>query len=175
MPQILVNQYGLSYIGAGFVIFPGSLLAMLVSRRVGRTIDQHGNSSIIRYAPLLVLASVVLFALFARTGFIAILFIYMILSVGFTYLSSSISNEMSRILDKSQIGSGLGLFQLLQFFSGAFGVAITASALGWQENLTFSQAYSNIYWGMVIVVLLSIGCALFYLRSTSQARAKVRV
>ncbi|TFE22659.1 MFS transporter [Cohnella luojiensis] len=170
LPQILVHQYGLSAIGAGLVIFPGSILAMLVSRRVGRTIDMRGNSSIIRYVPLLVLASVVLFALFASTGYIAILFIYMMLSVGFTYLSSSISNEMSRILDKSQIGSGLGLFQLLQFFSGAFGVAITASALVWQKQLTFSHAYSNIYWGMAIVVVISIGCALLYLRSNSRVK-----
>ncbi|MGO4276224.1 MFS transporter, partial [Paenibacillus sp. TAF58] len=36
MPQILVKQYGLSAIQAGLVIFPGSILAVFVSRRVGR-------------------------------------------------------------------------------------------------------------------------------------------
>ena len=149
---------------------------MLISRRVGRTIDLRGDSSIIRYVPLLVLASVVLFALFASTGYIAILFIYMMLSVGFTFLNSQTSlMRCPEFLDKSQIGSGLGLFQLLQFFSGAFGVAITASALIWQKQLALSHAYSNIYWGMAIVVVLSIGCALFYLRTNSRAQAEVRV
>jgi DHA2 family metal-tetracycline-proton antiporter-like MFS transporter len=168
MPQILVNQYSLSAIQAGLVIFPGSLLAMLISRRVGRIIDSQGNGSIIRYAPLLVLASVILFALFEGTSYLAIMFIYMLLSIGFSFLTSSISNEMTRILLPSQIGSGLGLFQLLQFFSGAFGVATSASALVWQKNLPLTQAYSNIYWGLAIVVILSIGCAVVYLRSSSR-------
>jgi MFS transporter, DHA2 family, metal-tetracycline-proton antiporter len=169
MPQILVKQYGLSAIEAGLVIFPGSLLAMLVSRRVGRFIDARGNSSIIRYAPLLLLASVVLFALFEGTSYVAILLIYMLMSTSFTVLTSSISNEMSRILKPAQIGSGLGLFQLLQFFSGAFGVATTASALVWQKSLPLASAYSNIYWGLTVIVLLAIVCASVYLRSAWRA------
>lgn len=164
LPQLLERQYGLSAIHAGLVIFPGSLLAMLVSRRVGRMIDHRGNAPILRFVPLLVLLSVVLFAALENTGYVSILFIYMLLSVGFTILSSSISNEVSRILQPAQIGSGLGLFQLLQFFSGAFGAAMTASALGWQKELPLSHAYSNIYWGLSVVVLLSIYCAFTYLR-----------
>lgn len=165
MPQILVKQYSLSAIEAGLVIFPGAFLAMLVSQKVGRIIDSKGNSSIIRYIPLLLLASVVLFALFEGNSYLAIMFIYMLMSISFTILSSSISNEMSRLLLPSQIGSGLGLFQLLQFFSGAFGVAMTASALNWQKDIPLANAYSNIYWGLTIVVILSIGCAIIYVRS----------
>ncbi|CAG7659091.1 MFS transporter [Paenibacillus allorhizosphaerae] len=162
MPQILVNLYGLSAISSGLVIFPGSLLALFLSQKVGRIIDRNGNAAIIRYIPLLVLASVLLFALFAGSSYVAILFIYMLLSVGFTFLTSSISNEMSRIVQPSQIGSGLGLFQLLQFFSGAFGVATTASALSWQKDLPLKAAYGNIYWGLTIIALISIVCAYLY-------------
>jgi DHA2 family metal-tetracycline-proton antiporter-like MFS transporter len=169
MPQILVNEFGLSAIESGFIIFPGSLLAMLISRKVGKIIDRNGNGTIIRYAPLLVLASAILFALFAGTSSIAILLIYMLMSVGFTFLTSSISNEMSRILLPSQIGSGLGLFQLLQFISGAFGVAITASALVWQKTLTLEVAYSHIYWGMAIIALIAIGCSFLYIKFSTRS------
>jgi DHA2 family metal-tetracycline-proton antiporter-like MFS transporter len=162
MPQILVNLYGLSAIASGLVIFPGSLLALFMSRKVGKIIDAFGNAGIIRFVPLLVLSSVLLFALFAGTSYLAILLIYMLLSIGFTCLSSSVSNEISRILPTSQIGSGMGLFQLLQFFSGAFGVATTASALTWQKDLPLKAAYSNIYWGLAIIVLVSIVCAYLY-------------
>ncbi|MBP1965513.1 MFS transporter [Paenibacillus aceris] len=165
MPQILVKQYHLSAIQAGLVIFPGSFLAMMISRQVGRIIDTRGNSAIIRYTPLLLLTSVVLFALFEGTSFLSIMFIYMLMSVSYTILTSSISNEMSRLLLPSQIASGLGLFQLLQFFSGAFGVAATASALVWQKDLSLAHAYSNVYWGLTLIVLLSIVCAIGYLRS----------
>ncbi|WP_199615129.1 MFS transporter [Paenibacillus alkalitolerans] len=164
MPQILVHQFGLSASVSGLIIFPGSLLAMLISRRVGKIIDRYGNESLIRYVPLLLLTSVVLFALFAGSSHIAVMFIYMLMSVSFTCLMSSISNEMSRILPKPQIGSGMGLFQLLQFFSGAFGVAATASALVWQKQLPLTAAYGNIYWGLTIVVLASIGCSYLYRR-----------
>jgi DHA2 family metal-tetracycline-proton antiporter-like MFS transporter len=169
MPQILVHQFGLSVSAAGLVIFPGSLLAMLMSGRVGRIIDRYGNGSILRYIPLLLLTSVILFALFASSTYIAIIFIYMLLSVGFTFLTSSVSNEMSRILPKSQIGSGMGLFQLLQFFSGAFGVAATAAALVWQKELPLASAYSHIYWGLVVIVAASIGCSLLYFRYSASA------
>jgi len=165
LPQILVKQYSLSAIQAGLVIFPGSFLAMIVSQRVGRIIDTRGNGSIIRFVPLLLLLAVILFALFEGISYLAVMCIYMLLSTSFTFLSSSISNEMSRILNSSQIGSGLGLFQLMQFFSGAFGVAITASALVWQKNLPLANAYSNIYWGLAVVVVLAIGCATIYLRN----------
>ncbi|MDR6880695.1 MFS transporter [Bacillus sp. 3255] len=165
MPQILVKQYGLSAIQAGLVIFPGSALAMIVSRKVGRIIDARGNSSLIRYTPLFLLASVILFALLEGVSFLAILFIYMLMSVSYTILTSSISNEISRLLLPSQIASGLGLYQLLQFFSGAFGVAATASALVWQKDFPLAHAYSNIYWGLTLVVILSIICAIGYLRA----------
>ncbi|WP_051250369.1 MFS transporter [Paenibacillus harenae] len=169
MPQILVHLYGLSAVSSGLVIFPGSLLALFLSRRVGKIIDRSGNSAIIRYIPYLLLTSVLLFAWLSGTSYIAIMLIYMLLSVGFTFMTSSISNEMSRILDKSQIGSGMGLFQLLQFFSGAFGVAMTASALTWQKDLPLTSAYSNIYWALAVVVLLSIGCAYLYLKRSAAA------
>ena len=169
MPQILIGTFDLSAIQAGLVIFPGSLLAMLLSRRVGALIDGYGNGVVLRYAPLLLLASVVLFALLAGQSFLAILFIYMLLSVGFTALSSSVSNELSRILPASQIGSGLGLFQLLQFFSGAFAVAAAAAAMEWQHDLPASTAYGNIYWGLSVLVLLAIGCASIYLRRARSA------
>ncbi|WP_219838401.1 MFS transporter [Paenibacillus sp. R14(2021)] len=165
MPQILVRGYGLSAIEVGLVIFPGSVVAMIVSRRVGRIIDARGNSSLIRYIPLLMLLSVILFALFGSVSYLTIMLIYMLMSISFTVLSSSVSNEITKLLQPSQIGSGLGFFQLMQFFSGAFGVAATASALGWQKNLAFETAYSNIFWGMVVIVALSILGALVYLRA----------
>lgn len=166
LPQILVHLHRLSAIEAGLVIFPGSLLALLLSRKVGAIIDRSGNAVIIRYVPMLILLSAVLFAMLAGTSYVSILVIYMLLSVGFTFMNSSISNEMSRLLPAAQIGSGMGLFQLLQFVSGAFGVALCASAIDWQKQLPLEEVYSNIYWGLAAVMLLSIGCAYLYIRGT---------
>jgi DHA2 family metal-tetracycline-proton antiporter-like MFS transporter len=162
LPQILTHRFGFSASHAGLVIFPGSLLAIFVSRSVGRIIDRYGNAGILRFAPLLVLTATVLFAFFAGRSWVAVMLIYMIMSLAFTTLSSSVSNEISRILPSSQIGSGMGLFQLLQFFSGAFSVAMAASALEWQRGLPLWTAYSNIYWGLSIAALIAIISAILY-------------
>ncbi|WP_342437797.1 MFS transporter [Paenibacillus sp. FSL L8-0436] len=166
LPQILTHRFGFSASHAGLVIFPGSLLAIIVSRGVGRIIDRYGNGGILRYAPLLVLTATVLFALLAAHSWIAVMLTYMIMSLSFTALSSSVSNEISRILPSAQIGSGMGLFQLLQFFSGAFSVALAASALEWQRGLSLSSAYSNIYWGLSLAAGIAILSAFMYRRSS---------
>ncbi|MEK4519290.1 MFS transporter [Paenibacillus sp. FSL H8-0122] len=168
LPQILTHRFGFSASHAGLVIFPGSLLAIFVSRLVGRMIDRYGNTGILRFAPLLVLAATVLFALFAGQSWVAVMLVYMIMSLSFTVLSSSVSNEISRILPASQIGSGMGLFQLLQFFSGAFSVAMAASALEWQRSLPLQAAYSNIYWGLSVAAIVAIGSAFIYLRGSGR-------
>lgn len=77
-------------------------------------------------------------------------------------ISSSVSNEISRTLPASQVGSGIGLFQLLQFFGGAF-----SGAMEWQHGLPQTTAYSNIFWGLTAIALLAIGSSYAYLRSAS--------
>lgn len=172
MPQMLVNRFEMTASHAGFIIFPGSLLAMLVSRRVGDAIDRYGNTAILKFAPPVMLLSALLFAVFAGHSWIAILLIYMLMSLGFTVMSSSISNEMSRILPSDQIGSGMGLFQLLQFFSGAFSVALAATAMEWQHHLSLAAAYGNLFWGLTVIAILAISCSFLYLRGPSKGIAR---
>lgn len=166
LPQILIHLFGFSASHAGLVIFPGSLLAIIVSRKVGRVIDRYGNAGILLYAPLLVLSATVLFALFAGHSWIAVMLVYMLMSLSFTSLQSGVSNEISRILPSGQIGSGMGLFQLLQFVSGAFSIAMSASALEWQHGLPLPDAYANIYWGLSVAALIAIVSAFAYRRSS---------
>lgn len=169
MPQMLVKLHGLSAINAGLAIFPGSILAMLVSPMTGRTIDRSGNHGILQFLPWLMAAGTLLLAVFAKESYLYLSLAYMLVSVAFTYITSSVSNEMSRLLIPAQIGSGLGLFQLMQFFSGAFGVALSATALIWQRDLAPAESYSNIYFGMTVIVLLSVISAHFYLKSRARA------
>lgn len=169
MPQMLVKFHGLSAIHAGLAIFPGSIMAMLVSPVTGRTIDRHGNHGILRLLPWLMVLGTLLFALFAKDGYGYLAAAYVLVSVAFTFITSAVSNEMSRLLVVEQLGSGLGLFQLMQFFSGAFGVALSATALVWQRDLTAAESFSNIYFGMSAILVLSILSAHFYLKSKSSS------
>jgi MFS transporter, DHA2 family, metal-tetracycline-proton antiporter len=171
MPQLLIKHYQMTAIYAGLVIFPGSLTAMFLSPLVGKVIDRAGNGGILFYIPGLLFLSTVLFALLAGESVFWIMGAYILLSIAFTFLTTAVSNEMSRILVKEEIGSGLGLFQLMQFFSGAFGVAISATALVWQKDLAAEVAYANIFRGMALVAFLCILAAQVYLRGKGKAQS----
>lgn len=161
-PQMLARVFGLAPLTSGLLLFPGALLAMLVSNRVGRIIDRYGNTALLRYVPWLMLLSTVLLALTASYSYYWIAALYILVSISFTTLSSAVSNELSRQLTTDRIGSGMGLFQLLQFFSGAFAVALSGSALVWQKSLPLERAFDNLIWGMAVVALLTIGSSILY-------------
>jgi DHA2 family metal-tetracycline-proton antiporter-like MFS transporter len=170
-PQLLARVYSLSPGASGLVLFPGALLAMLVSNRVGRIIDRYGNAALLRFVPWVLLVSVVLLALTAIHSYYAVAVVYMLTSVSFTAISSAVSNELSRLLPMERIGSGMGLFQLMQFFSGAFGVALSGTALVWQKALPPVRAFDNLLWGMCVISLLAIASALVYRRYTRKRAA----
>lgn len=161
-PQMLARVFGLAPLTSGLLLFPGALLAMLVSNRVGRIIDRYGNRALLRYVPWLMLLSTVLLALTASYSSYWIAALYILVSISFTTLSSAVSNELSRQLTTDRIGSGMGLFQLLQFFSGAFAVALSGSALVWQKSLPLTRAFDNLIWGMAVIAFLTIASSILY-------------
>ncbi|ANS73786.1 tetracycline resistance protein TetA [Paenibacillus yonginensis] len=169
IPQVLVHRFGFTASHAGFIIFPGSLCAIIASRKVGSIIDRHGNSSLLRFMPLVLLTGTVLFALFAADSWLSILFFYILVSLSFSTLTSSVSNQISRVLQGPQVGAGMGLYQLLQFFSGAFSVALASSAMEWQKGRVLQVVYTNIFWGMALLAVICVLCSLFYSRSSSLA------
>ena len=168
LPQVLAHLYALTPAQSGLVIFPGAFVSMLLSNRIGRMIDRHGNTLLLKFAPWLLLAAAGLFALFADQSIYAIMAVYMLLSVGFSSLTTSVSNELSGNLSMDQVGAGMGLFQLSQFFSGAFSVAVTGVALTAMQSIQLSSAYSYIFWGMTAVALASIIFSQLYLRMQSR-------
>lgn len=171
LPQVFAFLYGLTPAQSGLIIFPGSIVTVLASRPIGSLIDRSGNSLLIRFAPVSLLTASILLSLTATHSYIAIMLVYMLMSISFSALTSSVSNEISLILPQQQIGSGMGLFQLAQFFSGAFTVALAGSALVWQQKLSQVQAYSHIFWGMTAVVGCTLLISLLYGRRAAYAMA----
>ncbi|KIL39726.1 tetracycline resistance protein TetA [Gordoniibacillus kamchatkensis] len=155
MPMLLIRLFGVSSAATGLLIFPGAITAAIASNGIGKLIDRFGNRPLFRWGHVLLLGATLLFAMFGKVSPYAVLGIYMLMSVGITSVTTSVSNEMSRILPKDMVGAGMGLAQLTQFFGGAFGVAMTGIALVWQKNLSLAAAFSNIFWVMVVVMAVS--------------------
>lgn len=155
MPLILTTVFEKEPAAVGLIIFPGAILSALAAQFIGRFIDRFGNVPVITFGQSLFFISTVLFALTATKAPVFILFTYMFMSVGFSAMTSSVSNEYSRILPKEQIGSGIGLAQLLQFFGGAFGVTMTGILLTWQQGLSEQLSYQNIFIALTLLLVSS--------------------
>jgi DHA2 family metal-tetracycline-proton antiporter-like MFS transporter len=168
MPMILIRLFGKSSAEAGLIIFPGAMVSAIASNGIGRMIDRFGNTVLFRWGHVILLGSTVLFALLSRVSAYAVLGIFMLMSLGITSLTTSVSNEMSRILPRELVGAGMGLAQLTQFFGGAFGVAMTGIALVWQKKLPLASAFSNIFWVMAALALVSTICSKVYRSAAKQ-------
>jgi DHA2 family metal-tetracycline-proton antiporter-like MFS transporter len=170
MPIILAHLYGKSSSAIGLLIFPGAMLSAIAASYVGKMMDRYGNSVVIRAGHFILLLATVLYALLSGTSPYAFLFIYMLMSISVSAMTTSVSNEMSRILERDLIGAGMGMAQLTQFFGGAIGVALTGIALVRQKSLPLSVGYSNIFWGMSAMVVISL---FVYIRYASRKKVIV--
>ncbi|MEK3808061.1 MFS transporter [Bacillus sp. FSL H8-0547] len=164
MPMILTELYEKDPAAIGLIIFPGAILSAVAAQFIGRLIDKFGNIPLISFGHVMLLISLLILSLFAGLSPYAIMIAYMFMSTGFSSLTSSIANEASRILPEDEIGSGMGLMQLIQFFGGAFGVALSGLLIGWQQNVPAASVYTNIFWGMTLLIGASSVLFLSYVR-----------
>jgi MFS transporter, DHA2 family, metal-tetracycline-proton antiporter len=156
MPVMLSNLFGKEPATIGFVIFPGAMLSALAAIYVGRWIDRFGNLPVMRTGLIALLVSVVLFSLFATKAFYLTAIFYMFTSIGFSSLTSSLANENSRILSEDEVGSGMGMLQLVQFFGGALGVAVAGLLIEGQQGIALEAIYRNVFIVYTILVVISI-------------------
>lgn len=164
MPIILTTVLGKGAAEVGIIIFPGAVIAVVAGVYIGRLIDRFGNAPLIIFGQLLLVSASILFAWFSTVNPNFFLYVYMFASVGFTAISSSISNEITRILPIDQIGSGIGIAQLMQFFGAGLGVTISALLITIQEGLSLEMVYRNIFICFSIINIMAGFIYGFYLR-----------
>lgn len=166
MPIILTTVFGKEPVVVGMIIFPGAIIAVIAGQYIGRLVDRFGNAPLIIFGQLFLLSAAILFAFLSTLTPYFILLTYMFASVGFTALSTSISNEVTRILPEAQIASGIGVVQLIQFFGAGLGVTISGLLLVLQESLSSEIIYRNVYicFSFVIVIAVLI-YGLYYRRA----------
>lgn len=165
MPIILTTVFKKDPAEVGMIIFPGAILSAVAAQFIGRLIDRFGNKPLIAFGQLFLLISTILFAFFSTVSPYFILFTYMFMSTGFSALTSSVANEVSRILAKDDIGTGMGMAQLIQFFGGAFGVTLTGIMITLQQELVEEVIYRNIFTGLIILVVIAVMTFTLYIKN----------
>lgn len=166
MPIILTNVFNKGAAEVGLLIFPGAILSALSAHYIGVLIDRYGNKPVLIFGQISLVLAVVLFAFFSTKSPYFILLSYIFMSPGFSALTSSVSNEVTRILPLEKIGSGMGLTQLTQFIGGGFGVTITGLLISMQADFSYEVMYRNIYFFFLLLIMLSVIVFRLYSRKT---------
>lgn len=174
MPIILTVVFEKDPAEVGMIIFPGAILSAVAAQFIGRLIDRFGNGPLIIFGQFFLLIATVLFAFLSTISPYFVLITYMFMSTGFSALTSSIANEVSRILPVEEIGSGMGMAQLIQFFGGAFGVTLTGLFITVQDGFSPEVVYRNIFGGLAIFIISAVIIFCLYMKHQRKAKRLIR-
>ncbi|MGO4528605.1 MFS transporter [Paenibacillus sp. 2TAF8] len=169
MPLVLADLYHRSPLAIGLLIAPGAIISAFCTRYVGRWIDQYGNMRFMLIGQCMLAAVLVLFMLGLDQSALIITGGYVFFSPALSASMASLNNEASRVLPRNQIGSGMGLLQLIQFFGGSVSVAVCGLLLHAIPGVTVQEAYHVVYGCLLVVCLISLGLTLWHSKAASLA------
>ena len=170
MPVILTLVHHKSPLEIGLIIFPGAAIGVIAAQFSGRLIDRLGNLSFIVIGQIFLCVGTLLFALLSTISPYFIILTYLFISIGFSVVNTSISNEVASLLPLKDIGSGAGLSQMMQFFGGSFGVTVSGLLLALQTGMPTDLVYRNIFIFILVILLISIAAYYYYYRQVKSIR-----
>lgn len=163
LPLLLFDIHQKEAMEIGFIIFPGAMLSAFNSILIGRLIDRFGTKATMISGNLLLLLSTLLFSFLLHLSPSYNLVAYLFMSLGFFTLTASLSNELTRLLPTSHIGSGVGVLQLTNFFGVGFGVTIAGLLITIQHEAIKSVVYQNVFLTFAGLIVLSTTLLFTYL------------
>ncbi|MHA6480627.1 MFS transporter [Paenibacillus sp. strain BS8-2] len=172
-PILLAETYGLDAAWIGFAMVPAAVASSLLGRKGGRLADRKGNTYLFTIASSCLILCFLLLSSFAGIAVPWIAAFLILGNVGQSFLQIAISNAVSSVLPKEQIGVGMGLFSMMNFITHGLATAVygvlasTGAAHNWNPINSYmkEQSFSNIY---LVLMAVHIGILVFYrLRSTA--------
>lgn len=163
LPIMLDKVNGLASGSIGLVLFPGSMTAALLGMQAGKLSDRFGNRIVIKWAALIMLLGFASISTAVGANPIIISILFIMVYIGFSSIQASLGSYVSKVLDKKDIGIGMGLYNLASFLSGAFGPALISRFLEMNTakwnilNTSNYFSFSNSFILLAVITLLSLG------------------
>lgn len=170
LPIMFRDAYQMDTMTIGLILFPGAVSAALMGQKGGNLVDSKGNTFVLYLAlTLLVTGFAVLSTLVGAHPYVlsaAIIISYM----SFPLVQASSADILANLLHKNETGVGMGVFNLLNFVSGALSGAVIGKALDLYDPfqpinlLGFNgdtAIYSNVF--LVFAVIIALGLIQFKL------------
>ncbi|MDF0728545.1 MFS transporter [Cytobacillus sp. S13-E01] len=168
MPLMLSEVNNLNTLFIGLTLFPGAMAAAFIGRWVGVLTDRQGSKQVAYIAFALMISGFFLLSSFIGSAPWVISIVIIISYIAFPFLQTATANLIATFLPRNEIGVGMGIYNLFNFMSGAFGGAIIGKMLDNESKFLlnpFSVAqgnaiiYSNVFIGLVVLTILN---ALFF-------------
>jgi len=154
IPLGLREQFGLSTIGIGLVIFPGAACGAVIGVIGGRLTDRFGCRPIASWGITLLAAGYLLLLAFGQNP-VTIALLLVICYGGFSLFQPALGKAVSLTLPSKQTGVGMGLYNLIYFLSGAFGTAVSGGLLE-----LFAETGHDSEGPRAILLLMTVTCLL---------------
>ncbi|MFM1652878.1 MFS transporter [Brevibacillus sp. B_LB10_24] len=165
-PILFAEVYHLDSNWIGFAMVPAAIASSILGRKGGKLADLKGNTYLLTVASGSILACFVLLSILTGVSPLWISLFLVFGNVGQSFLQIAMSNSVSRVLTKDQVGVGMGLFSMTSFIaqgvaSGVYGLVVAHGLAVNGDPLHADSAislFSNIY---LVLAALHIGILLF--------------
>ena len=165
VPIFLIEVNEVAPITVGLVLLPGAIFIAVVSPLSGRFGDSVGARIPVTAGTLLVIAGNIVTALTAGGPIIGPTIGMALYGLGFAFFQSPLVSATSQILSPKSSGTGMGIFMMVFFLGGAFGVALSVTAVelqapgatGWLGLTTGPGAvYSNAIFTLTALAIVAL-------------------
>lgn len=141
IPIYLQTNRGFSALESGLFLLPGSIVMAILSPIAGRIFDRYGMKWIgIFGTVLIVIATGVFTNLTYTSGIIFLSVVYIVRSVGLTFVTMPLTTAGLNGLPSKLYGDGTAMQSTIQAISGAIGTAVMTTIMTTQTNLFMRTA-----------------------------------
>ncbi len=129
VPIFLIEINNISPMGVGFVLLPGAILIALISPYAGRLGDQIGARKPVAIGMSLIVIGNLVAAYYAGGNVYGVTVGMTLYGMGFAFMQSPLVAAATHDLPTQRQGVGMGIFMMIFFLGGAFGVALSVTAV----------------------------------------------
>lgn len=134
VPIVLLQVHEVEPITVGFVLLPGALVVTFVSSFAGHVSDRMGSRAPTAFGMAFIALGTVVTAWQAGVSPVGMAIGLLLFGLGFTFTQSPLLNGMTQILPPEWTSTGMGLFMMIFFLGGAFGMALSLIILEVQPD-----------------------------------------
>jgi len=179
-PMMLGNPegHGLDAQAIGFVLFPGAMSAALLGRFGGGLVDRRGTRFALFVALGFIGAGMLALSLLSAADAWVIALLLPLINAPFTFVQTAMAKSVSSTLPREQSGVGMGMYNLVNFLSGAISGAIVSKLIEFDLSglnafaLVQPSTYGAVY--LLLALLIAMTGLLAYVRLERRPKPAVQ-